>query len=78
MSVAELPAQMVALFTEIPGLGLTAMENVMEFPVHPFSEGLTVMVDVIGAPVLLVRMKEGIFPVPEAARPIAVLLFDQV
>jgi hypothetical protein len=77
VSVAELPAQMVALFTEILGLGFTVMVNDIEFPVQLFSDGLTVMVEVIGAPVLFVSVNEGIFPVPEAASPIAVLLFDQ-
>ena len=65
---------MIALLTEIAGLGFTVMVNEVEFPVQPFREGLTVMVDVIGTPVLLVKMNEGIFPVPEAARPIVVLL----
>ena len=78
VSVAELPAQMVALFTEILGLGFTVMVNDIEFPVQLFSDGLTVMVEVIGAPALLVNMKEGIFPVPVEASPIAVLLFVQV
>ena len=78
VSVAELPAQMVALFTEILGLGFTVMVNDIEFPVQLFSDGLTVMVEVIGAPVLLVRMNEGILPVPVEASPIAVLLFVQV
>jgi len=54
------------------------MINDIEFPEQLFSDGLTVMVEVIGAPVLLVNVNEGIFPVPDAASPIAVLLFDQV
>jgi hypothetical protein len=78
VSVAELPAQIVALLTDILGLGFTVMVNEIEFPTQLFNEGLTVMVEVIGAPVLLVSMKEGIFPVPDAASPIAVLLFVQV
>jgi hypothetical protein len=32
VSVAELPAQMVALFTEILGLGFTVIVNEIEFP----------------------------------------------
>lgn len=78
VSVAELPAQIVALFTEILGLGFTVMLNDIEFPVQLFNDGLTVMVEVIGAPVLFVNVNEGIFPVPDAASPIAVLLFVQV
>ena len=77
MSVAELPAQMVALFTEILGLGFTVIVNDIEFPVQLLSDGLTVMVEVIGAPVLFINVNEGIFPVPDAASPIAVLLFVQ-
>jgi len=77
VSVAEPPAQIVALFTVMFGFGFTVMVNVIEFPVQLFSDGLTVMVEVIGAPVLLVNVNEGIFPVPEAASPIAVLLFVQ-
>jgi hypothetical protein len=78
VSVAELPAQMVALFTEILGLGFTVIVNEIEFPTQLFSDGLTVMVEVIGAPVLFVNVNEGIFPVPDPASPIAVLLFVQV
>ena len=45
---------------------------------HPFAVGVTVIVAVIGEVVAFVAMNEGIFPVPLAARPIAVLLFVQV
>ena len=77
VSVAEPPAQIVALFTVMFGLGFTVIVKVIEFPVQLFSDGLTVLVEVIGTPVLLVNVNEGIFPVPVAASPIAVLLFDQ-
>lgn len=40
--------------------------------------GVTVIVAVIGAFVLLVVVNEEILPVPLAARPIAVLLFVQL
>ena len=40
--------------------------------------GVTVIVAVIGALVVLVVMNEAISPVPLAARPIAVLLFVQL
>jgi hypothetical protein len=45
-------------------------------PVQPFAVGLTVIVAVIGAAVLLVAVKEAILPEPVPARPIdvAVLL----
>jgi len=78
VSVAELPAQIVALLTDMLGLGLTVIVNVISFPVQPFNDGLTVMVDVIGAPVLFVNVNEEIFPVPDAESPIAVLLFVQL
>ena len=41
-------------------------------------EGVTVIVAVIGALVLLVAVNEEILPVPLAARPIAVLLLVQL
>ena len=52
--------------------------NVVDVPVHPFAVGVTVIVAVIGEVVAFVAVKEGIFPVPLAARLIAVLLFVQV
>ena len=52
--------------------------NVVGVPVHPFAVGVTVIVEEIGEVVALVAVNEGIFPVPLAARPIAVLLFAQV
>ena len=45
---------------------------------HPFAVGVTVIVAVIGEVVALVAVNEGIFPVPLAGRPIAVLLLVQV
>lgn len=47
-------------------------------PGHPFSDGVTVMVEVIVAVVVLVAVNAGTSPVPLAASPIAVLLFVQV
>lgn len=41
-------------------------------------DGVTVMVAVIGAAVVLVAVKLAILPVPDAAKPIAVLLFVQL
>lgn len=40
--------------------------------------GVTVMVDVTGAPVVFEALNEGIFPVPLAAKPMDVLLFVQL
>jgi hypothetical protein len=41
-------------------------------------EGVTVIVEMIGEFVLFVVTNEAMFPVPEAAKPEAVLLFDHV
>ena len=54
------------------------MINVFEEPVQPLDEGVTVIVAVIGIAVVFVAVKAIIFPVPEAARPIAVLLLAQL
>ena len=78
LSVVELPEQIFGLFTVTDGFGFTVIVNVIEVPVQPFKEGLTVMVEVIGALVLFNKLNEGIFPVPDEAKPIAGLLFDQV
>jgi hypothetical protein len=59
------------------GIGLTVMVNTSGVPGHPVSVGVTVIVEVIGAPVALVAVNAGVLPVPEAARPIAVLEFVQ-
>jgi hypothetical protein len=69
---------MFGLFTVTDGIGFTVMVNEIEVPVQPFNDGLTVMFDVIGTPVLFNKLNEGIFPVPDEAKPIAGLLFVQV
>ena len=47
-------------------------------PTHKFGDvGVTVIVAVIGALVVFVAVNDGTEPEPEAARPIAVLLFVQ-
>lgn len=61
------------------GVGLTVIVKLTGVPVQPEADdGVTVMVAVIGAAVLLVAVKLGILPVPDAARPMAVLLFVQL
>ena len=45
---------------------------------HPFADGVTVMVAAIGEVVELVATNEGISPDPLAARPMSMLLFVQV
>jgi len=54
------------------------MVNVVGVPVHPFAEGVTVMVAVIGEVVAFVVVNPGTLPKPLVARPIAVLLFAHV
>ena len=61
------------------GVGFTVIVNVIAVPVQPFAVvGVTVIVAVIGAAVLLVAVKLGILPWPVAASPIAVLEFVQL
>jgi len=52
--------------------------NIWAVPAQLFADGVTVIVDVIAALVLLVAVKEAILPLPLAPRPIAVLLFVQL
>ncbi len=47
-------------------------------PVQANTEGVTVIVAVTGALVVLTAVNDGISPVPFAARPIEVLLFVQL
>ena len=54
------------------------MVKLLEGPVHPFDEGVTVMVAVTGEVPLLTALKEGMFPVPDAASPIPGALFVQL
>ena len=54
------------------------MVKVIGVPVQPPAVGVTVIVEVIGLLVELVAVNEGMFPVPEAPSPIAVLLFVQL
>ena len=61
------------------GRGLTVIVNVLVAPSQPAADfGVTVMVAVIGELVGLVAVKEGMAPVPLAAKPIAVLVFVHV
>lgn len=47
-------------------------------PAQPFAVGVTVTVAVMALAVVLVAVKAAILPVPDAARPIAVLLLVQL
>lgn len=64
------------------GRGLTMIVKVRGVPeqVSPLlkKDGVTVMVAVIGADPLLVTVNAGMFPVPEAARPMEGVLLVQL
>ena len=61
------------------GVGLTVMVKLTGPPVQADGDdGVTVMVAVIGAVVVLVAIKAGILPVPDAPNPMAVLLLVQL
>jgi hypothetical protein len=73
------PAQKVWLPIELTvAVGLTVIVNVVGVPVHPFAEGVTVIVAVIGEVVAFVAVNAGTLPEPLAASPMAVLLFVHV
>ena len=60
------------------GVGLTVIVNETEVPVQPLAVGVTVIVPVIGAVVVLVAVNGLIFPLPLAPKPIAVLVLVQL
>ena len=60
------------------GVGLTVIVKVVDAPVQPFAEGVTVMVAVIGAFVVFTAVKAAILPVPLAARPMLGAVFIQL
>ena len=73
------PLQTVWLATGFTiGVGFTVMVNVIGVPVQVPILGVTVMVATSGPFVVLVVTKGRISPVPDAARPMAVLLFVQL
>jgi hypothetical protein len=84
MVLMAVPEQMVCDMGDANTLedGLTVMVNVIGVPLQVppalVKLGVTVMVATIGAVDPLVAVKEGIFPVPLAARPIAGALLVQL
>ena len=60
------------------GVGLTVMVNVWAAPGQPAADGVTVIVAVTGAVPVLIAANAGIFPLPDAAKPIDALLFVQL
>jgi hypothetical protein len=59
------------------GTLLMVMVKLCGVPVQPLADGVTVIVATAGVVPLLIPLKAGISPVPEAANPILVLLFVQ-
>ena len=51
--------------------------NVFGMPTQPFAVGVTVIVAVTGALPVLVAVKEAMFPLPAAAKPMEVVLLVQ-
>jgi hypothetical protein len=60
------------------GVGFTVIVKVRTGPGQPLALGVTVMVAVIGALVVLVAVKLAILPFPLAAKPMDVVLFVQL
>lgn len=54
------------------------MVKLTGLPTQPVDDGVTVIVAVTGALVVLMAVKLAILPVPDAASPIVVLLLVQV
>lgn len=79
MAVLLPPLQMVWLAMAFTvGVGFTVMVNEVGVPVHPLAVGVTVMVAVMGAAVVLVAVNERMFPLPEPAKPIPGWLLVQL
>jgi hypothetical protein len=60
------------------GVGLTVIVNICGVPKQPFALGVTVTEAITGLLLELVAINDPILPVPVAASPIEVVLFDQL
>jgi hypothetical protein len=60
------------------GVGFTVIVNVCTVPVQPAAAGVMVTIPEIGTIPVFAAVNEAIFPVPDAPRPIAVLLLVQL
>ena len=60
------------------GVGFTVILKATGLPTQLFAVGVTVIVDVTIADVLLLAVKDAIFPEPDAARPMEVVVFVQL
>jgi hypothetical protein len=79
-NAVELPEQIVCGLCEkvTAGDGFTVIVKVVIVPGHPFIDGVTVMVAIIGFVPLLMAVNWGISPIPLAPIPIAGLLLIQL
>jgi hypothetical protein len=78
VDIAPLHTTCVAGIASAVGVGLTVIVAVIGVPVQPLAVGVIVIVAVTGVLPLFVAVKDAISPVPEAARPIEVVLLVQV
>lgn len=60
------------------GVGSTVIVKVIGVPSQPLAVGVTVIVEVTEVVPVLVAVNAPMFPVPDAGRPIEVLLFVQL
>jgi hypothetical protein len=78
-AVVAVPAHKVWFAGSVTvGVGFTVIVKVCGVPVHGPKTGVTVIVDVIGSAVALVAVKDAMFPLPDAASPIAVFELVQL
>jgi hypothetical protein len=75
-AATELPAQAVIAVTATVGVGLTEIVNVAGVPTHDPKDGVTVIVAVIIAFVVLLATNAAKSPIPDTGKPTAVLEFD--
>ena len=57
---------------------MTVIVKLLVVPVQPFADGVTTILDTVGALVPFSAVKDGILPKPVPARPVVVLLFVQL
>ena len=78
-AVVAAPLQSVWLGTVFTvGVGFTVMVNVVGVPGHPLAVGVTVMVAVTDVVPVFTALKEAMFPLPEPAKPMDVVVFVQL
>jgi hypothetical protein len=78
---AAVPVPLHSVWLDIvltAGAGFTVTVNVLPEPIQLLADGVTVIVAITGVVPLFAAVKDEIFPVPLAARPIEVVLFVQL